>query len=294
MLHLIWINVCIFPTLWMESTVQYLRQIINWVKAFLVHKNYEYAIQQIWLYFYRLGHLWKKTSPCQTPLFICHAYFPICFSSSHFASVPFLSSPSSPPPRINLSHMRCSLRSSYLSLCQHISSHVCLSVPLLPFQVHLPSHPLFNALCVLQIVNSHDSRHHSFHFSTRPVSDDERRKLPSHTRIISVIFIPSAQLCFAMYLQYMCLPPPPRSAVLCLLFVAVKCAHWWLAAISGGEDEKKPIWQKVCTDENIKKFALFHSVCLLSLVPCLRFSFFCHFMFFNKRLVMMYLCCLSL
>lgn len=163
-------------------------------------------------------------SPCRTPLFICHAYFLICFSSSHFASVPVLSSPSSPPPLINLSHMCCSLRSSYLSLCQHISTHVCLSVPLLPLQVRLPSHPLFNALCVLQIMKFPSPRHHSFRFSTRPVSDDERRHSPA--TLISVIFIPSARLCLAMYLQYVCLPSPPRSAVPCLLFVAVKCTHW--------------------------------------------------------------------
>lgn len=107
--------------------------------------------------------------------------------------------------------MCCSLRSSYLSLCQHISSHVCLSVPLLPLQVRLPSHPLFNALCVLQIMKFPSPRHHSFRFSTRPVSDDERRHSPA--TLISVIFIPSARLCLAMYLQYVCLPLHP--ALLC-------------------------------------------------------------------------------
>lgn len=86
-------------------------------------------------------------------------------------------------------------------MCRSPDPPVRLSAPFLalPFQVRPPSHPLFNALGGLQMINSPNSTHRSLHSPVWPARDDERRRSPAAR--LSVILISSARRHFVGYQQ---------------------------------------------------------------------------------------------
>lgn len=260
----------------------------------------------------RLSPFWRKRLHVRRPLlslFLCHSCSLVSLSSPRLArSVPFVFFPIlttssltfftrslDPPSRLFLKHFPHPL-------------HVCLLV--LPFQVHLPFSPHFNALCALHIITPPFL---SIIASVPPPALSETMSVDTPQPLSAVIFIPLVQLYFVMYPQDVCLhtyTTRPPALLYCFPCLSLLSAHTGDLLLFLEERMKKSQYDrkyarmkkiKICSSSPPPpplSLSISASYLLSPAFPVPSFSFLIFFPVISYSLtnaaLMMYLCCLSL